>query len=83
MPNLFLLFGWFPGHLLNDFCIDISTFGTSKSRFSHRRYCKNRFLVKIAFNRFRAGFLMFFDSLGSFFSDFFNLENRSKTEGFF
>ena len=32
--------------------------------------------MEIAFNEFRYGFLSFFGSLGSRFSDFFSLENR-------
>ena len=54
----------------------MSTFGTSKSRFSQGRHCKNRFLMEIVLNEFRDRFLLFFESPGDRFSNFFSLENE-------
>ena len=49
--------GLFTGHFVIDFWIEISTSGTSKSRFSHGRYCTNRLFMEIVFNAFRDRFL--------------------------
>ena len=35
-------------------------FGTSKSWFSHGKYCENRFFMEIVSNEFRDRFLLFF-----------------------
>ena len=58
-------------------------FGTSKSWFSHWRYCKNRLFVEIVFKEFRNRIWVFFWCLEIRFSDFLGLENKLENETIF
>ena len=44
--------------------------GASQTRFWHGRYCKNRLLMEIVFNAFGDWFLLFCESFGSYFIDY-------------
>ena len=58
-------------------------FGTSKSSFSRRRYCKNRLVMEIVVKELRYRFLVFAGCIGSRFSDFFDLGNKLGNERIF
>ena len=74
--------GLFPAHLFIDFGIDMSMFGTSKSWFSHGRYCKKRLVMEIVFSEFRDGFSSFLEASGNVFLIYLALKTDLKTEGF-
>ena len=83
MLKIVFLLALFLGCFFSDFCLVFSMFGTSKSLFSHWRYCKNRLFMKFVFIEFREWFSVFFGCLGSRFSDFLCLENKLENKTFF
>ena len=58
-------------------------FGTSKSLFSHGKYCKSLLFMEIVFKEFRCRFSVFFGCLGTVFLIFFGLGNKLENETFF
>ena len=68
--KLHLFSGLIPEGFFIDFCVEISSFGHPKSRFSHGRYCKNQLFTKLVFCNFRTRILVLFGSLGNQFSSF-------------
>ena len=81
--NFCLFSFFFAGHLFIDFGIEISTFGTYKSWFSHGMYCPNRLFMEIVFKELRDRCLVFCGCLGSHVSDFLSLENKFEHNMFF
>ena len=81
--KIYLFLGLFPSHLFIDSLRDFSTFGTSKSLFSHGSYCNNRFFMEIVFKRIRERILVFVGCLGIRFSDILSLENKLENETIF
>ena len=70
-PLKFVLFlSLFLCYLFIDFWLDFATSGTSKSWFSHWRYCKNRLFVESFLKNFGIAFYCFFDALRSVFLTF-------------
>ena len=57
-------------------------FGTSKSCFSQGRYCKNRFIMELVFNKFQDRCLLIFERLGNCFLFFLALKTSLKTQRF-
>ena len=82
--HFFLGGGWFPGYFFIGFWLEIWTLATSKSWFSHGRYCRN----KSAFHGKR--FLWISESIFIVcyrpwepLSDFLGLENKLENEAIF
>ena len=60
--SLFLFGGGVSMLCFADFCVEISTSGTSTSWFSHGMYCEMRLFVEIVFNEFLDRFLLFLEA---------------------